>query len=81
MHLCVCPPLYKILGNVPDIFPFFVHTLQSIALRLVSLAVSALLVHVPHFSAWQPGDERTQISFWAHMADIPQVVVIHLGIF
>ena len=28
----------------------------------------------------QPGDDHTQLDFWAHMVDIPHVVAIHLGI-
>ena len=78
-YLCLAP-LYNVLGAVPKRFPLFVHALPYVALRLVSLAVSALLVHVPNSFAWQPFDELTPIDFWAHMADIPQVVAIHLGI-
>ena len=73
-------PLYNVLGTVPKRFPLFVHALPCISLRLVSLVVAALLGHVPHFSAWKPGDKRIQLAFLAHMADIPQVVAIHLGI-
>ena len=43
--------LYKVMGTMPKIFPFFVHNLPCIALCLVSLDVAALLGHVPHFLA------------------------------
>ena len=74
------PPLYNVLGTVPENFLIFVHALPCVSLQLMSLAVASLLGHVLHSSAQQPGDDRTKISFWAHMADIPQVVAIHLGI-
>ena len=77
--LCLSP-LYNVLGSVPKIFPLFVNALPCGSLRMLSLAVSTLLDHVPHSLAWKPGDEHTQLAFWAHMVDIPQVVVIHLGI-
>ena len=73
-------PLYNVLGTVPEIFPLFVHALIRVALHLVSLAVSALLGHVAYSFALQPGDDPTRLSFWGYMADIPQVVAIHLGI-
>ena len=69
------------MGTVPKRFPLFFHVLICVALRLVSLAVAALLEQVPHSSAQQPGDDRTQIYFWEHMADILHVVAINLGIF
>ena len=74
------PPLYNVLGTVTERVPLFVHALLCIALRLVPLAVAALLGHVPHFLARQPGDERIQLAFWEHMTNIPQEVAFHLGI-
>ena len=74
------PPCTTFWVLFPKDFRFVVHALLCIAIRLMFLAVADLLGHVPHFSAWQPGDERTQLPFWAHMADILQVVAIHLGI-
>ena len=32
------------------------------------------------FLAWKTDDDRNWLDFWAHMADIPQKVSIHLGI-
>ena len=74
------PPLYNVLGTVPEIFPIFVHAQPCVVLHLMPLAVAALLVHVPHSLAWKTGDDRTWLNFFSHMADIPQEVAIHLGI-
>ena len=73
-------PLYNVLGTVSERFPLFSHALPCVALRLVFLAVSALLGHVPHSLDLQPVNDCNQLSFWAHMMDIPEVVAIHLGI-
>ena len=44
-------PLYNVLGTVPKQFPLFVHAQTFVALRLVPLAVAALIGHVTHFLA------------------------------
>ena len=69
------------MGTVTEIFPLFVHARPCFALRLVPLAIYSLLGHVPQFLAWQMGEDRIWLVFWAHTADIPQEVDIHLGIF
>ena len=75
------PPLYNVLGTVPDIFPLFLHDWTCVSIIPVPLDVAALLGHVTHFLVWQTGGDRTWIDFGAHMADIPQEVATHLDIF
>ena len=65
---------------MPGRFPILVHARPCVSLRPPPLSVAALLTHVPHSSAWKTDDDRTWLSFWAHMADIPQEVSTHLGI-